>query len=363
MNKIEKSIKFLNLIDSFGYEGYIVGGAVRDYLLGMPIYDIDITTSMPIEELKCHFDFIDNGSKYLSITILFEELELEVTNYRSDISYTDHRHPSVKIVDDINSDVVRRDFTINAILIDKDFNIIDKFNGKSDIDNKLIRAIGNPETRFEEDALRILRGLYLYTKLSFNFEDNTLKGIINKKGLLASLSNERLYEYFLKLLEYKTDRLIKFIEKNNLFNDISDYLLWLKVAKNDNLLNNTLRFYLSYKKLPPYITNKEKKYLKVVDDIKNSNFDILTIYQNKEYLVDILNVLDEYDINLKDMINDFKIKSDKELAVSKEEIASHFESRYKKHAINEVIRSILEGKIKNSEYDINNLIVELSYAK
>ena len=246
MNYLETGIKLLNLIEDYGYEAYIVGGAVRDYILGYEINDIDITTSMPIRELEKHFDVKDSGSKYLSLTIFYDGYTFEVTNFRREYLYQDHRHPEVEIISNIDIDLERRDFTINAMLIDKNFKIIDKYNGEYDIKNKIVRAIGDPYTKFDEDALRILRGLYLVSKYNFMFEETTLDAITEKKYLLSTLSNERLYEYFLKIVPYKSDYLLKFIEGYELFSEINDYYLWLKVAIGDNYINDSFRFYITY---------------------------------------------------------------------------------------------------------------------
>ena len=364
MKYLSNGIKLLNLINDYGYEAYIVGGAVRDYLLGMDVNDIDITTSMPLELINKFFKVKDNGSKYLSLTILYEDSEYEITNFRSDDSYLDHRHPEVKIVDSIDLDLKRRDYTINAILMDKDMDIIDKYNGINDLNKKVIKLIGDPDKRLDEDALRILRGLYLKAKLDFEFDKDTFKAIINKKELLKTLSNERLYEYFLKLIPYKTDKLIDFIKINNLFSEINDYLLWLVVVNDTDYLNNLLRFYAKYHKLPPYYLTKYKKYLTIYDNLVNTNFDILALYESKDEIAYLYDALEFRGYNVKDIknkIDNLKLKSDNDLKVSKEIIASNFDGSKKKFAINEVIRRILVGSITNSISDIEKVIMELKH--
>ena len=362
MNYLETGIKLLNLIDDYGYEAYIVGGAVRDYILGYEINDIDITTSMPIRELEMHFDVKDSGSKYLSLTIFYDGYTFEVTNFRREYLYHDHRHPEVEIISNINKDLKRRDFTINAMLIDKNFKIIDKYNGEYDIKNKIVRAIGDPYIKFDEDALRILRGLYLVSKYNFMFEETTLDAITEKKYLLSTLSNERLYEYFLKIAPYKSEYLLKFIEGYELFSEINDYYLWLKVAIGDNYINDSFRFYITYHKYPPYMTNYIHNLIYKYNVIRHNDFSLMTLYENQD-IIDKLYPAFEYkgyDVKeIRNKVNNLKIKNGKELAISKRDIAANFSGRKKKLAINKIIEEILLGNINNQVDDINKVIAEL----
>ena len=129
MSYLKKGLELINHINKLGYEAYIVGGAVRDNLLKIDTYDVDITTSMPIEEIEKNFKTIDNGSKYLSVTIIYDDYNFEITQFRKDISYEDNRHPIVENTNNLLDDLERRDFTINALAYDINGNIIDKYNG------------------------------------------------------------------------------------------------------------------------------------------------------------------------------------------------------------------------------------------
>ena len=125
MNYLDAGLALLKEIESKGYKAYIIGGAVRDFLLNMPINDIDITTNMPISLIKEEYDIILNGLNYLSISIKYNGYIFEVTNFRYDISYTDHRHPIVSLCDNLYDDTLRRDLTINAMAYDSNKNLID----------------------------------------------------------------------------------------------------------------------------------------------------------------------------------------------------------------------------------------------
>ena len=217
MKNLLLATKILSKINTLGYEAYIVGGAVRDHLLKLDVFDIDIATSMPIDKVSKIFDIIDNGSKYLSVTIKLEDNLFEITQFRKDLRYDDHRHPIVEPALSFVEDTKRRDFTINALAYDSNLNLVDYHNGINDIDNRIIRTIGNPKERFSEDTLRILRGLYLSSKLNFEIEENTIKAMVEKRKLLSSLSDERLFNNTLKILNQKYDNGLKYIHEYNLF--------------------------------------------------------------------------------------------------------------------------------------------------
>lgn len=185
-----------------GYEAYIVGGAVRDYLLNKKPNDFDIATNATPDEVKNIFrkyHLIEQGLKHGTITIILNSKPIEVTTYRTEEEYFDNRHPSkVTFVKSLYLDLSRRDFTINALAYNKV--VIDYFNGKQDLKNKLIRAVGNADERFKEDSLRILRALRFSTQLSFLIEGETKKAILKNKLLLQNISIERINSEICKML-------------------------------------------------------------------------------------------------------------------------------------------------------------------
>ena len=359
MENFKEALNIIQKIEDLGYAAYIVGGAVRDNLLGLDSFDIDIATSMPIDILKNYFKILDNGSSYLSVTILVNDNQYEITNFRTDISYSDHRHPEVKIAPSFYIDSFRRDFTINAIAYDKNMRIVDYHNGVNDLNNKLIRTIGNPYKRFEEDALRILRGLYLVAKLNFSFEDETLKAIIDKKELLSTLSDERIYPYFSRIINGNYKRGIDYINKYNLFSAIPTYSRWLLCAYKGLTKSELIySYYLKYKKIPLNLSY-EKKICRGLDSLINSGFSKLALYKNLAIYNECKNVLKYYGYNILEydkIINTFVIKKDTDLAVCKEEIASYFDGGMKSIMIDKIIEMILEGKISNNREEILEVI-------
>lgn len=196
--KLTEGVKeILGKLRDSGFSAYIVGGAVRNHFLGIPIDDYDVTTSATPEEIFKVFEGYNTfapGLKHGTVCVEIDKTVYEVTTYRTESGYEDNRHPSkVNFVRDLKQDLSRRDFTINAICFDGN-EFVDEFDGRRDLQNKVIRCIGNPNDRFNEDALRILRALRFASKLGFSVEEQTKKAIFAGKRLLVNVSAERIRE-------------------------------------------------------------------------------------------------------------------------------------------------------------------------
>ena len=185
-----------------GYEAYAVGGCVRDMLNGDTPHDFDITTSAEPEAVISLFEkTVPTGLKHGTVPVIINGVPNEVTTYRTDGEYRDHRRPdSVIFVKSLREDLARRDFTVNAMAYNKRDGLKDFFGGKEDIQNRILRAVGEPERRFYEDALRILRLFRFSSVLGFNIEENTLKAALEYAPTLKSVSAERIYSELLKTL-------------------------------------------------------------------------------------------------------------------------------------------------------------------
>lgn len=187
-----------------GFQAYAVGGCVRDTLLGRPPGDWDICTSaLPQETEACFSDLrvIETGLKHGTVTVLLAGVPYEITTFRRDGDYLDHRRPEqVAFVSSLEEDLRRRDFTINAMALGLNGEVIDLFGGREDLDRRVIRCVGDPEQRFREDALRILRGLRFASQLEFTLEPDTAAAMERCKDLLALVSGERIYAEMTKLL-------------------------------------------------------------------------------------------------------------------------------------------------------------------
>ncbi len=207
-SKIPKNIlTVLSILKGNGYEGYLVGGCVRDILMGKIPYDYDITTNAtPEETMGCfeNYTIIPTGIKHGTVTVVLGGENIEITTYRIDGDYKDSRHPeTVKFTRNLHNDLSRRDFSMNAMAMDEDGNIIDIFGGEEGINKKTISCVGDPDTRFKEDALRILRCLRFSSTLCFDIEKDTKEAVFRNKHLIKSLSAERIFSELSKLLKGK----------------------------------------------------------------------------------------------------------------------------------------------------------------
>lgn len=198
-----------NIIDTLysnGYEAFVVGGCVRDSILGKNPNDFDVTTNakpLKVKEIfeEVGYKVIDTGLQHGTVTIVIEKENFEVTTYRIEGEYLDNRRPSeVFFTNELKEDLKRRDFTINALAYNNKFGTIDYFSGKEDLQNKIIRAIGEKEKRFEEDGLRMLRAVRFEAQLGFEIEKETLKAIKVNSILLKNISAERIRDEFIKIL-------------------------------------------------------------------------------------------------------------------------------------------------------------------
>lgn len=193
----------IEILTAAGFESYPVGGCVRDFLRGVTPVDFDITTSaLPaqVRDLFSAYPVIETGLKHGTVTVLIENLPLEITTFRTDLGYSDGRHPDrVAFTADLREDLARRDFTINALAWDQG-RVIDHYGGRDDLNAKIIRCVGDAKTRFREDALRILRGLRFAAVLDFGIEDETARAMLSCAPLLARVSAERITEELSRLV-------------------------------------------------------------------------------------------------------------------------------------------------------------------
>ena len=194
--------EILKILREAGFEAYYVGGCVRDTFLNRPIHDWDITTSaLPEEIMSCFEHCIPTGIRHGTVTVFVDHMQAEVTTYRTDGIYMDGRHPEqVRFVSSLAEDLGRRDFTINAMAMDQNGRIVDLYEGRNDLQNKVIRCVGEPEKRFREDALRMFRALRFSAQLGFSIEIETWNAISKCAALANALSTERVRDELEKTL-------------------------------------------------------------------------------------------------------------------------------------------------------------------
>ncbi|RVU53914.1 CCA tRNA nucleotidyltransferase [Anaerosphaera multitolerans] len=197
-------MEILNILNKEGFAAYIVGGALRDYLMGKEPYDFDVATSAEPDEVEEIFkDYILNtvGKKFGTISIRYKGYDLEITTFRTEGHYEKNRKPKeVSYVESLEEDLKRRDFTINALAYNEKSGLIDFFSGREDLENKIVRAVGNPKERIEEDALRIIRAIRFAGSLNFKIERELYRSIVENRLLLKNISKERIAMEFNKIL-------------------------------------------------------------------------------------------------------------------------------------------------------------------
>ncbi len=308
-NRLESGKKVISELLSHGHEAYFVGGFVRDFLLGINSNDIDITTSASPDEVSLIFEKTKpTGIKYGTVTVFIDEIGFEVTTFRSDGLYINHRHPDeVTFSDSLVDDLTRRDFTINALAMDIHGEIIDNHHGLVDLKNKIIRAVGDPNRRFLEDALRILRAFRFVSKLDFSLEKETKKAIIKHRDLLLSLASERVIAEFEKMIVYSHPlsafKLMMELGIDTLFPSLKEGIRYL--VKTSQVLDTRIKFfafcfYLNQGQVPEHFrfSNKDKQMMSQIINLmsvtQEDSFQQLHIYTLKSevcYLANELNVI------------------------------------------------------------------------
>ena len=187
------ALEVIKILENHGYSAYIVGGYVRDYLLGIETMDVDICTNAKPKEIMDIFETVPVSSiQYGSVSVIYKNHKFDITTFRKEIKYEDNRKPvKIKYIDNVKKDLLRRDFRINTLCMDKDGKVLDFLNVRDDLDKRIIKTVGNPRYRIKEDALRILRAIRFATRLKLTIDDKT-KHYLKKYGyLLKKLSYER----------------------------------------------------------------------------------------------------------------------------------------------------------------------------
>ena len=278
-NKFKDAINILKTFNKNGFEAYFVGGCVRDFLLDKDFSDIDITTNALPEQVKNIFPkSIDTGIQHGTVTILVNGESYEVTTFRKEDEYVNHRAPDkVEFVSDLKEDLDRRDFTINAMALDYKGKLFDFHNGEADLKNNIIKTVNDPNERFFEDALRMLRAFRFSSKLGFVIDSNTIMAIKNNAKLITYVSIERIVNEFRKLLEGKgnidslqlmidstLNSYIPFIKDIKVIEDFSKYTFCQSLYIL-SIINN-----ISFDELKKLkLSNKEIKLVKEYDKIRN----------------------------------------------------------------------------------------------
>ena len=231
----------LQRIEKAGYQAYFVGGSVRDTIIGVHIHDVDIASSAYPQEIKQLFPkTVDTGIKHGTVMVLYHHRGYEITTFRTESDYQDYRRPKkVTFVRSLPEDLKRRDFTINALAMRENGEVTDLFDGLGDIKRRVIKAVGNPDRRFHEDALRMMRAVRFASKLNFTIEPKTLYAIKKYSFLLTKIAVERIHSEFVKMmLGMNPQAGLKQMLWTNMYRYVPDFSNHLKALQQINNISN-----------------------------------------------------------------------------------------------------------------------------
>lgn len=361
MKNLDKGIEILKILNSNSFEAFIVGGAVRDYLLGSDSNDIDITTNATYKDICRIFNNVLNeGEKYLSCRVIYDGIEFEITSFRKDISYTDHRHPVTVLAPTLEEDLKRRDFTINALAMNSKYEIIDLFDGKKDLDNKLIKTIGEANVRFDEDCLRVLRALYFSSKLNFDLDQDILDSF--KNNHIKFLKQEYIKNMIFKMFSLNSKKGLEYIVKYDVLRDFPFWQELVRLVLEFNCKNNYFSLYLiKHLGFPKdvILTKKEIITAKKINGLVSNNFNEYNLFNTEiEYLndaVELYNCLYKTNIDYEEIYNKYlnlKIHSSKEINYDFNWLLPNERSKM----INLVIKEILSDKLENNFGSIDSFV-------
>lgn len=349
-------IDILEKIESNGFEAYVVGGFVRDFLLGIETSDIDICTNARVKELMDIFnDYNVTSNEYGAVKLSSNDLRIDITTYRRDLRYNgNRRNVEIEYVDNLIDDVQRRDFTMNSLCMNKEGTIIDVFNGEEDINNRIIRCVGKINDRINEDPLRMLRAVRFATTLEFRIEKELYKELKNNRKLLKQLSKERIKEELTKILVNKNA-----IKGLKMLRDLG-FLEYIGIDYNEKLVyvSDICGMYsqLIIKDEFPF-SKEEKGNIKSIQNIVNyGKIDENVLFNYGLYLSivagSILGIDKEY---ISGLNKSLVITSIKDIDISSKEICEILEVKPSK-VIGEVYE-VLKDLILKRELDNDNLLI------
>lgn len=382
MTIVDAALEVLEKIIDNGYEAYFVGGFVRDYLLKEEPHDIDITTSALPNEIANIFPVINTGIKYNSVTVNHQGYKFEVTTYRVDLTYDDFRHPTYEVAKSLQEDLCRRDFTINAMAMNKDFVVIDLFGGLEDLKNRVLRTVYEANKRFTEDPLRILRAVYFASKLDFVIEDKTLLAMRKCGHLIQHLSLDRITWELEKIFSSKNMlRGINYLVSTNLVPYLRCYSLGIYLIDKADINLNSLEtlalcFYDENKSLNDihFKTLKQKNINDIIILAKknaNNEYNAIDLYENgldNVLMANNVNVIhhkakDKKD-HLKKAYEKLPIYSQTDIKITASDLLNEFPNLDAKKIsliMNEVKTQILNKKLENEHFKIINFILKCKF--
>lgn len=379
----------LLILQNAGFQAFIVGGAVRDIVLGKEATDIDIATSALPEDVKQVFPkTIDVGIAHGTLVVLHQDVAIEVTTFRTDGDYADHRRPNgVVFVSSLEEDLKRRDFTMNSLAMNVDEEVIDLFGGITDIHNKMIRTVGNPNQRFSEDALRMLRGVRFSAQLGFQLEERTSQAIRKQASDIKFISVERITKELEKIWVSKNPYIgIQLLEETKLAENLPGYLQWdhrrwkffnaqqsavngwaflslLQEGTDVLSIANTFKLSNHHKQTIKQIIRAAKVRIKYKYSIEHIfEFDEKILVIAEEYVRILHPSIEPMDTqNIKELKQSLPIQSIKDLAVTGNDLITWMQKPggpWLHHMLIDLVKAILHKEVNNNPEQIKEWIMK-----
>ncbi|EIM06773.1 CCA-adding enzyme [Planococcus antarcticus DSM 14505] len=370
---MKTAIKVIGTLKEAGFQAYMVGGAVRDFLLGKTPHDIDVASSASPEQVKAYFKrTIDTGIEHGTVLVLLGGEGIEVTTFRTEGSYSDNRRPdSVEFVQSLEEDLKRRDFTINAMAMTEYLDIIDPFGGKDDLQKQIIRAVGDPDQRFQEDALRMLRAVRFSGQLHFVIDVETVSSIRRHAQLIRSIAVERLKSemdkifvnpFTRKSMDYLRDTtLTQYLPAGYLFE-----IDWTQYTPTGKAVYGW--FYLLYKQSKSFsevsdyrFSNEEKRLIEKSLELARLEFwDQWTIYQYSIDQLEMASCVTGKNMDPAVAKEQLPIQSKSDLAASGRDLMQWSENRpgpWLKIWIEKMEKLVIYGELRNDKELIKDWFV------
>lgn len=378
----KQALFVLNELQKNMYEAYLVGGFVRDLILNRPTHDIDCATNANPDEIERIFKSYKQsqiGKDHGTIGVKIDQEWIEITTYRIDDETQDHRRPkSVTYTSSLKEDVIRRDFTINALAISSKGEIIDYVNGIDDLQSNIVRCVGDPERRFYEDSLRILRGIRFACQLNFEIDEHTLQAMHKQSYLLNSLAVERIYQEFKLMLESK--HIYKYVDKTKDILSVFlpeildlDYTKLSKIDECDTLLKRYCLFFIDKDEESIRIrSNYLRMPKKLIQDCVDFYYCYKHEYNNQE--IDLKRMLQTYSASimqeamelkklmspdfyreesyhlLKKLVSENVVVSIKDLKINGHDLmALNFKGNAIQKKLNDCLEAVMLNKVENTK--------------
>lgn len=353
---LEKSLEVLKKLTSNGYKAYIVGGFVRDYLMGKDTNDVDITTNATPKDIR---DIFDNNNvtheDYGCVSVIYKGVRFEITTFRREIKYLDNRKPlEFQYINSLEEDLKRRDFIMNTLCMDSDGNIIDFFNARCDIDNKIINTVGDSNYKFNQDVFRILRAIRFATQLDFKLSDEIKNAIKINKYLLKNLSYTRKKEELDKIfVSTNVNYGVSLLKELDLL-DVLD----ISKLKNINNFGSLLGIWARIDEGKYSFSKIEKEQIENIKKLLELDlYDKYTLYNYGLYLSMIVAEIKDIDKKkITSIYNDLVIKTRKDICINGKDIIDILEIE-PSFVINDILKDI-EKKIIYNELDNSYEVLE-----